>query len=101
VHFLPEAGPAAVGTLDEHGQYALSTYQSGDGAVVGTHQVYFVAPPVEDESFSEADYMSGRVPRPRSRQPFVPVKYLAARTSELTAEVVRGTNRLDFELASQ
>ena len=46
VTFAPEAsegdysGKSASGTTDASGNFSLSTYQSGDGAVVGKHRVF-------------------------------------------------------------
>jgi len=46
VQFIPQAsregrlaGKAAIGKTDANGRFTLSTYQPGDGAVIGVHKV--------------------------------------------------------------
>ena len=39
IAFYPEAGRAALGTIDDQGQYTLTTFEPGDGAIPGTHRV--------------------------------------------------------------
>lgn len=39
VAFVPKSGPAAHGTIQSNGEFCLSTYGKGDGAVLGEHQI--------------------------------------------------------------
>jgi hypothetical protein len=67
------SGKAANGNADESGRFTLSTYEMGDGAIVGKHRV----------SVSAEDPMKplpGRVP------------------DDLIIEVKRGSNNLTIEL---
>ncbi len=43
VIFTPELGRAATGEIQPDGSYRLSTYKSGDGALVGRHRVAVIA----------------------------------------------------------
>ena len=66
-------GKSAIGTTDANGNFELSTYEPGDGAVVGTHSV-----------------------KAGSQDP---VKGLPGEVREgLTFEVTRGSNELRIEL---
>ena len=66
-------GKSAIGTTDANGNFELSTYQPGDGAVVGTHSV-----------------------KAGSQDP---EKGLPGEVSEgLTFEVTQGSNELRIEL---
>lgn len=43
VMFQPESGQPARGTIQPDGSFVLTTYNKGDGAVVGTHRVRITA----------------------------------------------------------
>lgn len=91
VTFVPKTpGPSATGDIKPDGTYTLTTYRSGDGAVIDDHQVMIIA--LED--------MGMRLPEDRNPTPppIVPIKYASTATSGLTAKVVEGTNTFDFEL---
>jgi hypothetical protein len=91
VMFTPDEGPAATGNIAPDGTYRLTTYREGDGAVIGRHKVTITA--LQD--------MGNLLPEQRSPTPppLVPVKYLSAETSGLTAEVKPDvTNTIDFHL---
>lgn len=83
VSFTPQAGAAssnqpgksATGRTDATGTFTLSTYQIGDGAIVGTHQVTV-----------------------SSEDPNQPLPGQAAK--DLTLEVKPGTNDFQIELES-
>ena len=78
-------GNPADGRLLAGGEFALSTYQSGDGAVLGKHKVTIQIPPRLD----------GEPPRPASL--FVPKEYTAVQSTPLTAEVTeKGENHFEF-----
>ena len=53
IQFIPVAGGTKVpvtarATIDENGNYTLSTYGKGDGAILGEHRVVFSKPALED-----------------------------------------------------
>jgi hypothetical protein len=90
VMFVPDQGPAATGEIAKDGSYRLTTYNDGDGAVLGNHKISITA--LQDTS--------GALPEQRSGTPkaLVPRKYLSHETSGLTAEVQSGDNVVDFSL---
>lgn len=66
-------GKSAIGTADAEGHFELSTYQPGDGAVIGTHSV-------KAGSQDPEKGLPGQVP------------------NGFTFEVTKGTNELRIEL---
>lgn len=94
ITFIPEGnGPSATGEIQSDGSYELTTYKSGDGAVLGKHTVMIVA--VQDQG--------DRLPEDRSPlpPPIVPAKYLSNQTSGLTAQVKDEENTIDFHLTDE
>lgn len=80
VQFMPQAGSggnlsgkSAIATTDSKGEFTLSTYTPGDGAVIGTHTV-------EVDSQDPDKPLSGKVP------------------AGLTVNVQRGKNNVAIEL---
>jgi hypothetical protein len=90
VMFVPGEGPAATGEIDKDGNYRLSTYGNGDGAVLGNHKVSITALAEIGTALPEQ-----RNPTPPS---LLPAKYLSHETSGLTIEVKDGNNDVNFEL---
>jgi hypothetical protein len=80
-------GKPAAGVVGSDGTFSLSTYGSGDGAVVGKHRVSFSPPAVEiDEAQHKED----------SKPPVSPYAGLVPKTTEV--EVKAGSNTIDIEL---
>lgn len=91
VTFLPQAGPAASGALDAQGRFELSTYQRGDGAVLGSHTA--IVTPIVQGVLLEP----GAPPKaPPREQDAVPAVYHRAESSPLHYTVKKDGN--DFEL---
>lgn len=92
VMFVPGAGgPAATGEISSDGSYKLTTYATGDGAVIGTHKVTVTA----------LQGMGDVLPEQRNATPppLVPAKYLNGETSGLVADVKPGVkNEVNFDL---
>jgi hypothetical protein len=91
VTFVPDAGgPPATGEIKPDGTFTLTTYKSGDGAVLGKHKVFIAA--MED--------MSDKLPEQRSPTPAatIPLKYTSLATTPLTAEVGDKENAVEFVL---
>ncbi|MCO6044748.1 hypothetical protein NG895_12595 [Aeoliella sp. ICT_H6.2] len=105
ISFYPVGGgrPAS-GQIQSDGTYKLSTFDPGDGALLGEHKVAI-----------ESKEVSGNAPKPKSLKEevanpgasavsnttvtwIVPEKYAAVATSELTATVSEGDNKIDFNL---
>ena len=95
--FVPEQGPAASSPIDAQGRYRLTTYSTGDGAVLGTHKVYF-APAGDTGGADENVVESAEVPPPPADPKYLPHKYRSPETSGLTREVQAGSNTFDFDL---
>ena len=86
VRFNPEAGGrSSQGTTDADGRYILDYSASHEGALVGKSKVMITTGSLED--------------RKRRTSETVPIKYKDE--AQLTADVKRGSNRLDFELQSK
>lgn len=91
VTFVPESGgPPATGEIKPDGSFSMTTYSSGDGAVLGKHKVVIVA--MED--------MEGKLPEARNPTPppIVPAKYTSPSTTPLTTEVKDEDNEPVFDL---
>ena len=101
--FTPtEGGPGATGKIDAQGGYTLSTYEKGDGAVVGTHQVSFASPVVTGVTPPAGDLDVGPEVETPPPAPFPPAKYRSPHTSGLTASVKQGSNPpIDFTLVRE
>ena len=88
VTFTPESGRSASATTDASGSFTLSTFTSGDGAVLGTHRVTL--------SLSPADIPMPGTPEAATyvapRAPFAS-KYLGLQTTDLTVDLPAGGNR--------
>lgn len=90
VYVLPSKGRMAKGIVQEDGSFVLGTYESDDGAQVGTHSVIVVPVPA-DEGSRKPDRSSVKIPR----------KYAKANNSGLTATVKSGdSNLLELDLQS-
>ena len=100
IAFLPEQQGlmSGRGKTDDKGHYVLETYDPGDGAIVGKHQVVLSLrgpskPLRPDLGEAAAEVLKEMGP------PLIPKKYFAPETSGLTREVVEGKkNVFDFEL---
>jgi len=93
IFFIPNRlegteGMAAEGEFGRNGEYELTTFESGDGAIVGHHRVVIVNRTGTTEG-GEEEATSDPGP--------IPDRYWDAESS-LKAEVKRGLNTLNFEL---
>lgn len=83
-------GKPAAGTINPDGTYTLTTYEDGDGAVIGKHHVG-VSPPPPPGAGAEAPEGTHAAPTPPS--PFAGLK---PTTEEV--EVKAGDNEINIEL---
>jgi len=103
VLFSPVAGgvPGRATTAAD-GSFTLSTFDVGDGAVVGLHRVGVSKMDVTG-FVATADGLSGKLDgRQIKMQSFVPERYMNPATSGFEATVERGAaNRFEFALTSE
>jgi hypothetical protein len=98
INFLPIDGnkPSATGEIQSDGSYAMKTFlgnRPSDGAVIGQHKVVIVAMVDMASRLPEE-----RIPLP---PPIVPIKYTSPATSDLTAEVEKKENTINFDLKDE
>lgn len=90
ITFVPtQSGPTATGQIQPDGTYSLTTYEEGDGAILGSHRVMIVS--MDEGSGLPEDAMT----EPKL---LIPDKYGRDQTSGLTADVTEGDNEIDFPL---
>ncbi len=90
VNFSPETGNPGFGITEEDGTFELTTYDSGDGAVPGTHTVTVQLFPQESLPGMEAESVGMTA---------IPGKYASAETTPLKEDVKSGEkNEFTFDL---
>jgi hypothetical protein len=106
VSFIPASGPgiatgqSAAGEIGPDGSYQLTTFEGGDGAVLGEHRV--IVQSREDDPALKGGGMP--IPDKQGRlniKPptyLVPQKYATTESSPLRFTVKEGSNRYDIEL---
>jgi len=95
-------GRGATGRTDESGNFQLTTFESGDGAIPGSYGVT-VAKTVTEGQLSDEEtnayYERGQTPPTPQTKDLLPPKYKDPQGSGLTAEVTEGgENEFPFEL---
>ncbi len=100
VRFEPADGSkGATGRTDDQGEYTLSTFAAGDGALAGDYRVTVVKMEGEGaQAVSEDDPNYTGEEKDVEMKNVLPEKYSNVETSELTATVTEGTNTFDFPL---
>ena len=81
---------AAYGRTDSGGEFTLTTFESGDGAIAGQHMMTVTKSVVEGEDRSYFDEKSpnyGKTPPPTKTKFLVPEKYSKFETSGLSTTV--------------
>jgi hypothetical protein len=108
--FYPESGRMALGEIGPDGRYTLTTFRSGDGALVGSHRVAIESTRVGPGSLETPKTIGEEAERSRNTGPggkvlvagkvewLVPEKYSRPETSGLTATVGSAPNEIDFDL---
>jgi len=95
-------GVPARGTTAADGSFTLSTFDNGDGAVVGLHRVGIAT--MDAQGFvTDDDGLSGKLDgRQIQVRAVIPERYMNPATSGLEAEVKRGSaNRFEFGLTAE
>ena len=83
VKVAPQGDRIAIGAIDEHGRFTLTSYEKGDGVVLGVHPVSVTAVESIDE---------------RSNRWHAPKKYAESQTSGLEVVIEGPTDDLKIEL---
>ncbi|WP_422926626.1 hypothetical protein [Singulisphaera sp. PoT] len=104
INFIPDdpqtARPAS-GTLDDEGNYSLTTQNPGDGAMGGSYKVSVTAYEMDKTKTASpprggsADQVVVAKARGKS---LIPIKYSGTQTSNLSATVSPQKTSFDFEL---
>lgn len=98
VIFTPSTGRAATGQTASDGSFTLSTYGSGDGAIVGHHHVTVVAREAGDGQYDRP----GAPGIERPGRSLIPEKYANTGTSDLAFDVAaEGNNTYQIQLTSK
>ena len=98
IAFVPTSGRPASGITNASGQFTLSTFGNGDGAVLGSHKVVLAEPP------DDAQPMPGEPgwEKWKNRKARFAKKYADPELSGFTAEVGTGKkNVFTFDMTSQ
>ena len=99
IHFYPADGKRqSSGTIDADGNYALTSYKPGDGALIGKHRVVIDATrpmdPLPDPDTLDAT--KAAPPKPPER--ILPAQYYDRATTPLEREVKDDDNVIDFDI---
>ena len=85
VVFTPEEGHLATGTTDGSGQFELSTFQLGDGALPGKHRVTVAKTTVDPKAGGKIVFL-------------IPQEFGNLQTSQLTCDVQKEMGPVQFDL---
>jgi hypothetical protein len=107
IQFWPEEGRPARGTINKDGTYTLTTFEQGDGAILGKHTVTIEATmtadnapkpkSIEEEISIYSDPNTRDIGGTVSRT-LIPPGYADRTKTPLSAEVKPGENTFDFPL---
>lgn len=97
---LADGSKASTGLTDAQGEFKLSTFASGDGALAGDYRVTIVKMEGKGgaQAVSEDDPNYTGAEDEGEMKNVLPEKYSNVKTSELTATVAEGPNSFDFPL---
>jgi hypothetical protein len=107
ISFHPTTGERpALANIQPDGSYSLTTFERGDGALLGHHKVSIKstrienAPSLPAKDFQEEAKQAAEVAKKGGPQLvfIVDKKYYDDRTTDLEAEVRPGENEIDFNL---
>jgi hypothetical protein len=103
--FYPGHGRSAMGTIEPDGSYRLTTFDSGDGALLGRHRVTIEATRIVrvplPKSLGEESQFNGVAANGLGVLWLVPETYSRFESTPLTADVSRGKNTIDFNLIAE
>lgn len=89
----------AAGETDDSGRYVLSTFETGDGALIGSYSVTVTArPTIKVSAAGTSGPPTGRQPVQHGAVSPVPLKYSDPANPQLTVEVKPGENDIPLDL---
>ncbi len=92
-------GRGASGMTDASGNFTLTTFEAGDGALPGSYKVRITKTIVEDAPAEPGEPTApGEEPNMGTQKDLIPAKYKDPNESGLTADVKEGPNTFTFEL---
>lgn len=97
VAFIPESGRPGSGLTDETGNFVITTFETGDGAILGKHAVV-LSEAVNSETPAPEDpaFLTWKPPKPR----FAPV-YSEQKRTPFSAEVKEDEeNHFEFDMTT-
>jgi hypothetical protein len=98
IHFYPVDGQrSSSGTIEADGKYALTSYQPGDGALIGKHKVVIDAKEA-GAPLPDPDTLVAGSPPPKPPQRILPAQYYDQATTPLEADVKDEDNVIDFAI---
>lgn len=98
VTFMTEGAPrAGTGTTNANGEFQLTTFDTNDGAIVGTHKVTITQQAASAKPMTPAD-LAANGPPPPPKGGNIPDKYKDIKTTPLTNTVDAGKNDITIEL---
>ncbi|MBN1395249.1 MAG: hypothetical protein JW959_09515 [Pirellulales bacterium] len=102
ITFYPVDGSRpAMAAINEDGTYTLTTFDKGDGAMLGKHKVTIKSTrtvggtPIDEFAETPPDAVPAEPPK---LEWLVPEKYARRDTTPLTAEITEGKNVKNFDL---
>ena len=104
VTFVPVGGPGAktgqpaAGDIGSDGSYTLTTFEDGDGAVLGQHVVLVQSREGRMETGGHGMPTPGALKKMKRPESLLPEKYASSEKSPLRCEVKSGSIRFDIEL---
>jgi hypothetical protein len=105
VAFYPTGeGLPARGVTDAAGNFSLTTYEAGDGALPGEHRVAVSKTKAPEETTVEGEGETIETPtgdEGENVEHLLPPQYASPTTSQLTEEVKSGMDPVKLELTSQ
>ena len=102
VTFTPVSGEGesggnnAMSPIESDGSYELTTFDTGDGAIVGQH-IVTISVPAEDINKLNKPKADGSIAYVLPKE-FIPKKYTNPKDSPLRNTVAEGDNTIDIEL---
>ena len=99
VNFMMEGSPrAASGVTDDNGNFQLTTFDTNDGAPIGTHKVTVTQINLQTAVNMTPLELATKGPPPPPKNGLIPAKYLEMKTSPLQFTVEPGQNQKEIVL---